>query len=270
MSFQAQFLLPTEPTLNAEGVSPGELSVPQPLSVSPPVFPAANTGTIPAARSAAMALSNTRLPPQPPQELFTTCGRRAGSGLVPGQIGRRQHPLEGSQGRGQRTGVRRARHCMDPLRARRDADVGRRPIPTGGDAGHMCAVADGSDGIGIRVAGACHRVDAEAGGVVPVVVVVHRAGRRVPAAVLPLQRRVIPVDAGVHDADDDPLAGDVVRRGPDGRGADPGDAPRVSGRVAGRRRRRLIRRQGIGWRRISRRWIRGQRFRRPRLAAAPA
>ena len=58
-------------------------------------------------------------------------------------------------------------------------------------------------------------------GIVPTVVV---AGRRaIPAAVLALQRGVIPLVAGVLPADHDPLAGEAC--GPHLRRADPGDVP---------------------------------------------
>ena len=54
-----------------------------------PLLPAAKTGTIPAATRLAMASWKIRLPPGPPQELLTTCGRLLGSGAFPLQIGGR-------------------------------------------------------------------------------------------------------------------------------------------------------------------------------------
>src|SRR5690349_4016745 len=72
------------PTLNADGLSPGDPSRPQPVTGVPePLLPAENVGKMPLARSAAITSSKISLPPGPPQLWFSTCGRRSGFGLFP-------------------------------------------------------------------------------------------------------------------------------------------------------------------------------------------
>ena len=74
---------------------------------------------------------------------------------------------------------------------------------------------------GRRIHAAATAVSSGVDGIVPVVVVVGR--RAIPAAVLALQRGVIPLVAGVLPADHDPLAGEA--RGPHIRRVDFGDVP---------------------------------------------
>src|SRR4030095_1775116 len=65
------------PLENDSGESPGELGVAHPRK---PSLPLAKVGKIPAARQLCTTPWYQSSPPVPPHELFTTCGRRVGSG----------------------------------------------------------------------------------------------------------------------------------------------------------------------------------------------
>ena len=108
------------------------------------------------------ALSKTRLPPDPPQELLTTWGRRSVFGVLRRSDRSAPASTGGGQRRGRRTVVRDTGDRVDPPRAGRDADVSVGRLVAGRDAGDVGAVADGGAGIGVRIAGSGRRVVAEA------------------------------------------------------------------------------------------------------------
>ena len=118
-------------------------------------------------------------------------------------IGRRQEELEALDVARRRPGADLHVPAADPPGARRDSDLVLSPVVPHRDAGDRSAVALVVAGLGrVRAAGVqgIRLMDR----VVPVVGV--RCRGAVPAAVLRAERRMIPLHAGVGDADDDALS----------------------------------------------------------------